>query len=291
MTKFLNILLLFTCSLIYAHKNVMFQKSYGNVNLISSTPYYTEDINKNIITAKYVELLLNELGHKDSINLYLWPNRELKFKAYFGSEESQQKILNIWIPEFETNISKTLSLVETIITNQKSLDKKRNKLLTWYNSDPSEIVKTIHLNKMYRPNDVPEIEYPSSFDYSFDYFYENGIYHILTHQNRSVTEVAQVDKILQFEIPIYNLLFIFTDINSLTIIKADYKYDGTEYKTISETMKFDFQSEWEHGFRPYEIRSLGRKYITIETIFSDKIFLYNISKKKLILDLYAKLEE
>ena len=102
----------------------MFQKSYGNVNLISSTPYYTEDINKNIITAKYVELLLKELGHKDSINLYLWPNRELKFKAYFGSEESQQKILNIWIPEFETNILKTLSLVENIISNQKSLDKK-----------------------------------------------------------------------------------------------------------------------------------------------------------------------
>lgn len=269
----------------------MFQKSYGNVNLISSTPYYTEDINKNIITAKYVELLLKELKHKDSINLYLWPNSEMKFKAYFGSEESQQKILNIWIPEFETNILKTLSLVENIISNQKSLDKKRNKFLAWYNSDPSEMVKTIHLNKMYRPNDVPEIEYPSSFDYSFDYFYENGIYHILAHQNRNVTEVAQVNRILQFKIPISKLLFIFTDTNSLTIIRADYKYDGTEYKTTSETLKFDFQPEWEYGFRPYKIKLLGQKYITIESIFGDKVSLYNISKKKLILDLHVKLDE
>lgn len=291
MTKFLNILLLFTCSLIYAHENVIFQKSYGNVNLISSTPYYTEDLNKNIITAKYVELLLKELDYKENIYLWLWPERDMTFKAYFETGESQQKGLNVFITEKETDVFKTLNLIENVILNQKSLDKERDKLLSWYNSAQSELVKKVLLNKIYRPNDVQEIQYPDSFDYAFDYFYENGIYHVLSYQNREIFEVAQVNKILQFTMATSSLLFIFTETNSLTVIKADYKYDGSKYNATSETFKFDFKPEWEYSFRPYKFRLLGQKHITIENIFGDKVSLYNIQKKKLTQDFLTKLEE
>jgi len=122
-------------------------KSYGNVNLISSTPYYTEDINKNIITAKYVELLLKELDYKENIYLWLWPERDITFKAYFETGESQQKGLNVIITEKETNVFKTLNLVENVILNQKSLEKERDKLLSWYNSAQSELVKKFFLTK------------------------------------------------------------------------------------------------------------------------------------------------
>ena len=104
-------------------------------------------------------------------------------------------------------------------------------------------------------------------------------------------EVAQVSKILQFRIPTLSLLFIFTETNSLTVINSKYKHDGTKYNAISETMKFDFQPEWEYSFKPYKIRLLGQKYITIESIFGDKVSLYNIPKKKLIQDFLAKFEE
>jgi hypothetical protein len=291
MTKLINILLLLSFGIVSAHKNVIFQKSYGNVNLISSTSYYTEDINKKIIAAKYVELLLKELQYKDSIYLWFWPDRDKIFKAYFGKEESKLKGLNIFIPEYETDISKTLSLVENVILNQKSLDKERDRLLSWYNSTPSKLIKDIHKNKIYRPKDVPELEHHTDQYYTFDYFYENGTFHILSLQNREVIEAAQVRKILQFKIVTSSLLLIFTETNSLTIISADYKYDGTRYNATSETLKFDFQPEWEYSFRPYKIRLLGRKYITIESIFGDKVSLYNIPKKKLTQDLLAKFEE
>ena len=291
MTKFINILLLFSFGIVSAHTNAIFQKSYGNVNLISSTSYYTEDVNKNIIAAKYAELLLKELHYKDSIYLWFWPDKKKVFRAYFGREESKQKGLNIFIPEYETDISKTLTLIENVILNQKSLDKQRDKLLFWYNSEPSKLVKEIHLNKIYRPKDVPELEYRPDENYTFDYFYENGTFHILSLQNREVIEAAQVDKILQFRIVTSRLLFIFTETNSLTIVSADYKYDGSKYNATSETLKFDFQPEWEYSFRPYKIRLLGQKYITIESIFGNKVSLYNIEKKKLTQDLLAKFEE
>ncbi len=287
MTKLIKILFLLSLGIASAHTNVLFEKSYGNVNLISSTPYYTEDINKNIITAKYAELLLKELDYNETIHLWLWPDRAVTFQAYFGNEESEHKGLNIFISEKETDISKTLNLIENVVLNLKSLDKVKDKFSNWYHSKNSKLVETILLNKIYRPKDVPEL---LSREF-FDYYYENGAYHILSYQNYEVIEVAQLNKILQFSNPTQSLLFVFTETNSLTVIKADYKYDGTKYNATAESVKFDFEPESEYSFRPYTFRLLGQKYITIESIFGDKVSLYTIQKKKLTQDLLRKLEE
>lgn len=289
MTKFLNILLLFTCGLINAHKNVIFEKSYGNVNLTSSTSFYTEEVNKNIITAKYVELLLKEINYNETVNLRLAQESEFKCYAYFGKEEFENKGLNILIFEKETDVIKTLNLVENIILNQKKLENAKDKFLIWYNSNTSKLVEKIHKNKMNRPKDVAEIK---SSDF-FDYFYENGVYHILSYQNREVIEVAQVTNILQFSVPTPSLLFMFTETDSLKIISANYKYNFEEktYYPTSETVDLKFVPEWEYSFRPYSIRLLGQKYITIESLFGEKISLYNISKKSLIQDLSTIIEK
>ena len=289
MTKFLNILLLFTCGLINAHKNVIFEKSYGNVNLISSTSFYTEEVNKNIITAKYVELLLKELNYNETVNLRLAQESEFKCYAYFGKEEFENKGLNILIFEKETDVIKTLNLIENIILNQKKLENAKDKFLIWYNSNTSKLVEKIHKNKMNRPKDVSEIK---SSDF-FDYFYENGFYHILSYQNREVIEVAQVTNILQFSVPTPSLLFMFTEKDSLKIISANYKYNFDEktYHPTSETVDLKIVPEWEYSFRPYSIRLLGQKYITIESLFGEKVSLYNISKKSLIQDLSTIIEK
>jgi hypothetical protein len=287
MNKLLYILFLLSFGITSAHTNVIFEKSYGNVNLISSTPYYTEDINKNIITAKYAELLLKELDYKETIHLWLWPDRTVTFKAYFGNGEGEHKGLNIFITEKETDISKTLNLIENVILNLKSLDTKRDQFKLWYHSTQSKLIGAVLLNKIYRPKDVPEL-LTREF---FDYYYQNGTYYILSSQNYEVIEVAQLKKVLQFSNPIPSLLFVFTESNSLTVIKADYKYDGTKYNATAESVKFDFEPESEYSFRPYTFRLLGQKFITIESIFGDKVSLYNIKKKKLTQDLVRKLEE
>ena len=85
MTKFLNTLLLLSFAFAKAHTNRIVEKTYGNVNLISSTSYYTEEVNKNIITAKYADLLLKELNYNQPIRLRLTQEREFKCYAYFGN--------------------------------------------------------------------------------------------------------------------------------------------------------------------------------------------------------------
>ncbi|MCW1147417.1 hypothetical protein [Flavobacterium lacisediminis] len=289
MLKLVNIFLLLSCGIINAHKNKIFQKSYGNVDLISSTAFLTEEVNKNIITAKYVELLLKEMNYENKINLRLTQDKEFKCYAFFDNEESKSKVLNILIYEKETDINKTLSLVENIIINQISLDRSKNMFSIWYNSKSSEHVENILNNKIFRPKDVLELKILDSYDY----FYEKGIYHILSYQNGKIIEVAKLDKILQLSTPTYNLLFVFTEINSLTVITANYKYNFEEkkYNNTSETLSFDFTPEWEYSFRPYSFRLLGQNFITIESIFGDKVSLYNISKKKFIQDLLVMIKE
>lgn len=288
MKKLLNIVFLLSFGIMSAHKNVIFQKTYGNVNLISSTHYYSEEVNKNIITAKYVELLLKQLNFQGIVTLRLLQEGDLKLYAYFGKEEFQNEGLNIIIFEKETDIFKTLNLVENLIANQKVLDKKKEEFSTWYNSKKSKLVENIISNRINRPTDVPELKCKDSFDY----FYENGTYHILSYQNKEVLEVAKLNKILQFSTPNYNLLFIFTEMNSLTIIDANYNYnfDEKKYHPTSETINLDFKPESEYLFRPYVFRLLGQKYVTIENITGEKVSLYNISKKKLTQDLLAKFE-
>lgn len=289
MNKFFNITFILIFYSAFAHKNVIFEKTYGNVNLVSSTSFYTEEVNKNIITAKYTDLLLKEMNFNESIRLRLTQDLELKIFAFYNNDENE-KILNIVIDNRETDIAKTLNFIENVISNIKSIKSKKESFENWYNSESTSLVKKILSNKIKRPREVEEFK---SSNYYFDYYYQNETYHILSYQNREVIEVAKMKRMLQFTTPTSNLLFVFTDLDSLTIINADYKYnfDEKKYSPTSKTIDLKFEPEWIYSFRPYKIRLLGLKYVTIESIDGNQVSLYNIAKKSLIQDLSVKIEE
>lgn len=278
--KIINLPLLFSFLTSFAHTNVQFRKKYGNVNLTSSTSYYTEEVNKNIITAKYLDLLLNEIKFNKQIHLSLIHGNEFRCYAYIEKEDPSNKGLNILIFNSETDIYKTLNLIYAIITKANSTDKNQSNFQHWYNLETPDILNKILSNKIYRPNDVENIE-SSKF---FDYYYQSGIYYIRSYQNREVIEVAQMTTILQFNSPIPSHLCIFSDKYSLTIIKGDYKYnfDEKKYYPTFERNDFKVNPEWQYSFRPYTIRSLGNKYISIVEYFGAKVSVFKISERELI---------
>lgn len=278
--KIINLLLLFSFFTSFAHTNVQFTKKYGNVNLTSSTFYYTEEVNTNIITAKYLDLLLNEIKFNKQIHLSLIHGNEFRCYAYIEKQDPSNKGLNILIFNSETDIYKTLNLIYAIITKANSTDKNQSNFQHWYNLETPDILNKILSNKIYRPNDVENIE-SSKF---FDYYYQSGIYYIRSYQNREVIEVAQMTTILQFNSPIPSHLCIFSDKYSLTIIKGDYKYnfDEKKYNPTFERNDFKVSPEWHYSFRPYSIRPLGIKYISIVEYFGVKVSVFTISERELI---------
>jgi hypothetical protein len=290
MTKILNTLFILICTLSYAHKNAIVERTYGNVHLISSTSFLTEETNKNLITGKYVELLSKEFEFTQTIHLYLIDdNREFKIYSYFENKDPKWKGLNVTIVNSDTHVAKTLNLIRNIFLNQKLIDTLKEDFPKWYESESSDIVKNILSIRIDRPNDIPELKLPGFFDY----YYQNETYHILSFQNREVIEVAQFKNLLQFSIPTPSLLCIFTEIDSLIIITSDYKYNFKEekYYPTSETINLKIEPKWTYSFRPYLIRQLGRNYITFESLYGEEVSLYNIPKKTLIKDLSTKIEE
>ncbi len=286
--KTINLLLLFSFFTSFAHTNVQFRKKYGNVNLTSSTSYYTEEVNTNIITAKYLDLLLSEIKFDKQIHLSLIHGNEFKCYAYIEKEDPSNKGLNILIFNTETDIYKTLNLIYAIITKSNSTDKNQNNFQHWYNLETPGLLTKILLNKINRPTDVEKIE-SSKF---FDYYYQSGIYFILTYQNREVIEVAQLTKIVQFSVPIPSHLCIFLDKYSLTIIKGEHKYnfDEKKYYPTFERNNFKVSPEWQYSFRPYSIRPLGKKYISIVEYFGVKVSVFKISESELIQNIDTLIE-
>lgn len=289
MKKILNILFTLLCALGYAHKNVIVERTYGNVHVISSTSFYTEETNKNLITAKYVELLSKEFKFTQTIHLHLINEREFKIYSYFENRAKERKGLNVTIITNDMHVAKTLNFFRNLFLNQKQIETNKKNFQVWYDSETSDVVKNILSIRIYRPNDIPELEIRKFFDY----YYQNETYHVLSFQNREVIEVAQMDNILQFSIPTPSLLCVFTAIDSLTIITSNYKYnfDEKKYYPTSETINLKIEPKWTYSFRPYSIRQLGTNYITFESLFGEEISLYNIPKKSFIKDLTTKIEE
>lgn len=289
MKKILNILFTLLCALGYAHKNVIVERTYGNVHVISSTSFYTEETNKNLITAKYVELLSKEFKFTQTIHLHLINEREFKIYSYFENRTKERKGLNVTIITNDMHVAKTLNFFRNLFLNQKQIETNKKNFQVWYDSETSDVVKNILSIRIYRPNDIPELELRKFFDY----YYQNETYHVLSFQNREVIEVAQMENILQFSIPTPSLLCVFTAIDSLTIITSNYKYnfDEKKYYPTSETINLKIEPKWTYSFRPYSIRQLGTNYITFESLFGEEISLYNIPKKSFIKDLTNKIEE
>lgn len=289
MTKIINVLLILLCTLSYAHKNSIVERTYGNVHLISSTSFLTEKTNKNLITGKYVELLSKEFNFTQTIHLYLIEDSPFKIYSYFENDDPKWKGLNVTIINGDTDVAKILNLIRNIFLNQKLIDTNKENFPIWFNSDNSEIVKKILSIRIDRPNDIPGLKQPGFFDY----FFQNEKYHILSFQNREIIEVAQLENILQFSIPTPSLLCVFTSIDSLTIITSDYKYNFNEqkYYPTAEIITLKIEPKWTYSFRPYSIRQLGRNYITFESLFGEEVSLYNIPKKTFIKDLIAKIED
>jgi hypothetical protein len=288
MKNFKLILIMLFTSLVYGHKNVLVQKKYGNVNLVSSTAFYTEDINRNLITAQYYELLLKEINYKEPVYLRLDDEGSFNFRAWIQTDV-QDVGLHIVIDIKEHDITKTLMFLENVMSNIKKLDNEKKNFSTWYISQTSPLIKKILSNKIYRPKEVSELNEPAFFDY----YYVNGSYHIISHQNREIIEVAILNKILQFKTITPSLLCLFIEKNSILLVTGEYKYDfdKQKYFATSEQIPLTIESEWKYSFRPYTIKTLGQKYVLFETLFRDQVSLYSIKKRVLIQNLDAVLGE
>lgn len=281
-------------NLAYSHKNTYFKKQFGNIELVSSTYYYTEDINKNLIIGKYVQLLSQLLKYDQSIRVILNQDETIKFNAWFNdlNQKDETSSLNIMINSHDKDVSKCLALIEKVIINSNRLKKEKNNFQHWYSSiNLSMNVKEILNIQVYRPTDIeqlPKVKF-------FDYYFQDNYFHIVSKANCANKELGVFDDIIQFSEPKYYTLCVFTKINNLMIFEAScaYDHDVKDYylKSESTELKIEKRKDFFTSFRPYKISSIGNTILIIESMWAEDIYLYSIAKKIFIDDLEKQIEK
>ncbi|WP_396143128.1 hypothetical protein [Flavobacterium sp.] len=296
MTKNIKILflLLIISNVAFGHKNTYFKKKYGNIELVSSTYYYTEDINKNLIIGQYAEKLSELLKYNESIQIYL--NQDSTIKIYTWQKDINQKdesaSLNIMINSPEKDVTKCLNFIEKSILNRDKIQLEKINFQNWYESNDLSInVQEVLKIKIYRPNDIEQLP-KTKF---FDYYFQNNNFHVISTVSCAIRELDTFTEILQFVEPKYYVLCVFTKMNALQIFEASCKYNFEEKNYYLEShkteLKIEKRADYFTSFRPYKISSLGKSNITLESMWGEDLYLYSLSKKIFINDLEKQIEK
>lgn len=277
----------------YSHKNTFFKKKFGNIELVCSTYYYTEDMNKNLIIGEYAQKLSELLNHSEPIRITLNQDETIKFYAWRKDKNQKDESfdINIIINSPEKDVSKCLNFIEKVILNHEKLDQKKNNLSDWYSSDSSSNVNEVLSIKIHRPNDIEQL-HKTRF---FDYYFQNNAFHVISINNCDVNELGSYSDIIQFVEPKYYTLCMFTAKNILKIFETscDYNFVDKKYYFNSKytELKIEKRKDFLTSFRPYKISSLGKTNIVIESMWSEDVYLYCLSRKIFIEDLEKQIEK
>lgn len=280
------IFLLFSVSL-YAHKNKIVKHEYGNITLISSTGFYTEAINKNLIITQYAEMLSEKLNFKENILVYLSESsynlgNSISVTYYNNSEklkENEDYNLNILIHKTEKNIGKCLNIIEFAILNYKTINKfKKVKFNEIYDNDFSTLIKEIIQNKIYRPSVVEEL----NRGFIYNYFVQNGKFHFFRNNN----ELKIFDEITDFFVKSNDIVIVFVTPIEIEIIQSRlaYNLEKKDHDLLINyhTIKID---DIDNYYSPYKTNLLGNNIITFESMLGERVLLYSLEKKIFIQDL------
>ncbi len=283
---------LLSVNLNFGHTNTIVQKKYGNITIASSTYFRTEEINRHLIIGQYAELLCKQMSYSGEIFIYLLQSPETEFRAWrANSNENPWLDLNINISSPYKDVTSCLNFIENVISNREKLKKNIRNISEWYSAKTSDNVKQIMLNKIMRPDDVIELANPKFFTY----YFQDGFYHVLCTDSCETKEIAKLEQILQFSEPKFYILCIFKSPDEILILDANCRYDFEQkkyfVKSIDTNLTMDKTEFKNYNFRPYHILALGKDNIVFESFWSEKVFLYSMSKKIFIQDLDLQIQK
>jgi len=266
----------------YAHKNVNVTKTFGNVNIIFSTGYYYEEINKALIIGEYAKNISTELNFNNKITIWfrhIYTKHQSNSYIIRHDLENNKKSNEIFLELYDTeyNIQKILKLVEYSIVNINNFDRIDGlEVLKKYKK--SKIVKTILKQKIYRPSYVKEL---LSKNNGVSYYYQENKYHIYIKTQTSEKEIISLNNIYQFDkIDEYSNIVFETN-------KVFYIFQNTNLNNPTDKCQIKNIEAFE---TPYKIRLLTPNVLSM-VLFSksktrkDRIILLLIKEKKIIQNL------
>jgi len=275
------LILLLVSNFAFAHKDKMIQKNYGSVGLTTFSSDYVEEMNKTLIIAQYTELLAKELNYTGKIYL-LFSEEQLNPSSITCSmdkeESSQADVINVMFRFKSFSISGCLNVIENALINAKKIERFKGRNFEIYNGKSSSKITKVLETKLYRPNEVKELEKPL-----YSYFVQNNKYHLIIKEDGKENNIAIVDNILDYQILSRDIVIVFTNFDEFKIFQT---------KNPARTALIDTIPRF---YWPYNIHLSGNNKVLIE--FSqhseqkNRLMIYYLDKNLFIQDLDKELEK
>lgn len=276
------LILLLVSNFAFAHKDKMIQKNYGNVSLTTFMSDYVEEMNKTLIIAQYVELLAKELNYTGKIYL-LFSEEQLRpssIRCWMDNEESSQvDVINIMFRFKSFSISGCLNVIENALINVKKTETFKDKNFDIYSRKNSAKVIKVLEARIYRPNEIKELEKPSLYGY----YIESGKYHVIRKEGDKEDELFILDNILDYQVLSRDTIVVFTSFDEFKIFQTKLP------------IKIEHIDSIPNFYWPYNVHLSGDNKIMIE--FSprseqkNRVMLYYLDKNLFIQDLDMELEK
>jgi hypothetical protein len=214
----LFLFLLFVYSLCCAHENVEIEHKFSHLTLKSSTCFYTEEINRNLIVGEYFNSLIFNLDISNSIELTLLQG-SIEDQGIYVSNNINEFDLKIVLINRNFKVDKTLFLLHLILDDFQKGNINTSKKYNWDMELKNTETETVLSQKIYRPAIVLEL----GNSHNFNYYYQNNSFHIEQRQQGQTSQIYRTPTIHQFT-PISNQLLVIVNENQDgTILEYNHK--------------------------------------------------------------------
>jgi hypothetical protein len=257
----------------HAHRDVTVVKDYGNIQIIASSGFYYEELNKCLIAGRYINLLSKEVGFKDTITInfkHIYKkdnNPSITFKKY-----NNDKNFLVIYEKSNFNIKKILNLIEYLLTNKLVLkDLSESDIEEIESKAPSAIVKSILSRKIYRSSEITSLK----LNNTISYFIQDCKYHIYHLANKKEEVLGVFDDVYQINSVSPTSSIIFDTKNSFVYLNFNNKKSAKKGKHLNE----------DNLYMPYVVNTLSKDIISItlsEYLGREVVVLYFVSKEKWI---------
>lgn len=271
----------------FAHENVVVKHQYENVEIFSSTCFYTEEINRNLIIGQYVQLLSDKKDFKKRIKIIILQDFVENILINANKNTDDGFDLQVTIVSMNISVPETVFLISHIIDNYNTIPKRKSKQFTWRDASENSIANDILKTKIYRPNIVKELEFKSDFTY----YFQNDSFFVEKNQDCNTQVLSQVKDLKQFNPVNNNILVIIYEKNNCEIISSICEYDFNEkvYKPKNFTDNFKILEDEYTCFHPFNIQNLSYQ-IFFESIDQKQLHSYSITEKKFIQNINEKIK-
>ncbi|MCL9807721.1 hypothetical protein NAT51_19550 [Flavobacterium amniphilum] len=254
----------------YADSTKYATAKYGNVEVISSTSFYTEKNNKVFILGQYIDLLTKEKKFKKNIQFFFY--ERLPGTDSTACHKTKKK-LTIFFYKYDFDVEKSLNFIENLINNYEKNIEFDNSDLTNIDFN-SPIVNKVLTHKIYRPRIIKWLNNKGNISY----YFQNNQYVFFNIKDDKKKTIITFKNVFDYESFYDQMIVVFNENDKINFIEDI-------NKPILKSLKIEDYNLPYYPFKTFYLKGGILMFEFFPNYYKERVLCYLINEDKIIQDL------